>query len=923
MAHYDYDDVKSNIMRILRKKETVTKDMIVNEIRVVMDAFRAANLVEDLDEDALFRDISTHISVWQPDPSVLRDKKHINWLPEYKSKIDWNFWRRYQEYLEEEKDWSRNVTGKLDSTTDNILGDLGNPFQDGSWDRRGMVVGDVQSGKTANYTGLICKATDAGYKLIVVLAGMTNDLRSQTQSRLDAEFLGFESELGKLNENGSRIGVGKLQDHGQLFAQPLTYSAKDGDFRAKKGTNIKLGGNSLLLVVKKNKSVLERIIKWVESQGVTHPETGKKIVKDIPLLLLDDEADNASVNTNPDEDDDPTSINKAIRKILNVFSQSSYVGYTATPFANIFILPDEERADPSEYGLDLFPRNFIYYINPPNNYVGAKQVFGLPNDVDDYDEDNLQLPLIREANDGNLVFPSRHRTDLRVPNLPESLIKAIHTFILSCAARRVRGQKEVHNSMLIHVTRFNLVQEKVIELVSTELVNIQRMLDYKTGKLARELLFDLEKLWKKDFVDTTEVLLKEIDDESLTSIAWHDVENELLEAASKIEVRGINGMAGGQLDYDDHPRGLNVIAVGGDKLSRGLTLESLTVSYYLRPARNYDTLLQMGRWFGYRPGYLDLCRLFTTDEIVGWYQHISVATEELKREFSLMELSHLTPEEYGLKVRTHPDGLNITAANKIRNGTRLQVAFSGQLSQTTVFQKDNYIQNRNFEHTDAWLKKLGLRNTKLSSDNRFVWSGVSSDLVKLFLKDFRTHPACRKAETDLLIKYIEKLNEYDELKDWTVALISNTAAQNSYMLGPQNVGLIKRSDSTQHTDLYMLPNSNLLSPNDQMLDLDKDQTRQALKETQDAWAQGKSRAKNKPQTPSGPFIRKARPKERGLLLIYPLDNTSVLLEDNSFTDKPIIGFAVSFPVGSRDEKVEYQVNTKYWSDRYGEDEDDA
>jgi len=242
-----------------------------------------------------------------------------------------------------------------------------------------MVVGEVQSGKTANYTGLICKAVDAGYKLIIVLAGMTDDLRSQTQSRLDAEFLGFESQIGKIHNKDSRIGVGKFEIPGQLIVHPLTDRSKDGDFRAKKTANLQLGGNPILLVVKKNTSVLKRILAWVQKQGKPHPETGKRIVDDIPLLLIDDEADNASVNTRS-EDEDPTAINRAIRQILNSFQKSSYVGYTATPFANIFILPDDDNK--SEYGDDLFPKGFIYCIAPPSNYVGPKQLFGLSEDLD-------------------------------------------------------------------------------------------------------------------------------------------------------------------------------------------------------------------------------------------------------------------------------------------------------------------------------------------------------------------------------------------------------------------------------------------------------------------------------------------------------------------------------------------------------------
>lgn len=919
MAHYGYDDVKATIMRNLRKAETVTSEMVSTEIRVLLDAFKTANLVDDIDPDALYRDITSQISVWQPDPSVLRDRKHINWVPEWRAQISWGFWERYREYLEEEKNWSQNITNKLHSITDNILGDLGNPNEAGSWDRRGMVVGDVQSGKTANYTGLICKAADAGYKLIIVLAGMTNDLRSQTQSRLDAEFLGFESEVGKLHQSGSRIGVGKLEDHGQLIAQPLTYSSKDGDFRAKTGTNFKLGGNPLLLVVKKNTSVLKRILSWVESQGTTHPETGAKTLYDIPLLLLDDEADNASVNTKT-EDEDPTAINRAIRKILNAFAQSAYVGYTATPFANIFIMPDDEKADPSSHGPDLFPRNFIYYINPPVNYVGAARVFGFPEEIDGIDAEDHGLPLIRSAEDAQTAFPPKHNKHLIVDALPDSLIEAIQAFVIVCAARSARGHHTVHNSMLIHVTRFNNVQAQVIDLVEAEIVNIQRTLEYRTGPQAKELLTRFRDTWHNDFQPTSDTVFAETDDSTLTYLDWDDVEAELLNAALKVQVRGINGNAGGVLDYADNPNGLHVIAVGGDKLSRGLTLEGLSVSYYTRPARNYDTLLQMGRWFGYRPGYLDLCRLYTTEELVGWYQHISIATEELKREFRLMELSNLTPEEYGLKVRTHPAGLSITAANKIRHGRNMQVTFSGQLSQTTVFHKNGALQERNFEHTEKWLTGLGPEDD--TRNRNPIWTGVGALQIISFLRTFETHPLCRKADTDLLAKYIEKLNSYGELTNWTVMLISSRTAAHSATIAGREIGLIQRTDSTPDRDIYMLKNANILSPTDQYVDLDDSQLVEALRLTVRAWEEGKSRAKNRPQEPSGPFIREARSRKNGLLLIYPLDPTEIRNDGEQVSNTPFMGFAISFPRGSRDDLVEYKVNTKYWQDRYGSDEDD-
>lgn len=913
-----YEEVKKLVVMTLRDKEAPQADQIKQHISAVVQMQRQLGRTEEMDEGALFRDILSQVNTWQAEPSVLRDRKHVNWLPERKAEIQWNFWKRYRQYLEDEKNWPSTVTARLDKITDSTLGDIGNPAQHGQWDRRGMVVGDVQSGKTANYTGLICKAVDAGYKLIIVLAGMTNDLRSQTQSRLDAEFLGFESEVGKLHGNGSRIGVGLMDAPGQLIAHPLTYSSHDGDFRANKSANLQLGGSPLLLVVKKNTSVLKRILAWVENQGKVHPETGRKIVDNIPLLLLDDEADNASVNTKK-EDEDPTQINKAIRQILNAFQQRSYVGYTATPFANIFILPDEE--DKSQYGDDLFPRGFIYNIAPPSNYVGPAQLFGLTEDLDGGDNTTDGLPLIRdEADDAETIFPMAHRKELVVDELPESLIKAMQSFIITCAARRVRGQKEVHNSMLIHVTRFNMVQRQVMELVNTELVSMLRMIEYNTGAQATSLLSRLEEIWKDDYLLTYEKVRAIYDDPQITPVAWKDVRAELLNAITRIQVRGINGDAGGALDYDNNPTGLNVIAVGGDKLSRGLTLEGLSVSYYIRPARNYDTLLQMGRWFGYRPGYVDLCRLYTTEDLVGWYEHIAVANEELRREFNFMELSRQTPEEYGLKVRTHPGGLSVTAANKIRHGRKMQVSFSRTLAQTTIFHKDAKIHEENFAATDQWLQTLKQPTTE---KKRVVWKDVPAAQIISFLENYTSHPACRQAEGDLLNKYIQKLLGYSELTSWTVALISNSMSRATQAnIGGHDVGLLYRADDTpKDSGIYMLKKSNILSPDDEQLDLSDEQKANALADNIAAFERGETRSKKKPERPSGPFIRNTRTPQKGLLLLYPLDPN---LLEKPFTTTPIIGFAISFPESSRGQAsaIEYQVNTKYWRDRYGEEEED-
>ena len=353
---------------------------------------------------------------------------------------------------------------------------------------RGLVVGDVQSGKTSNYAALICKAVDAGFPLVIVLAGVHNSLRSQTQLRLDEGFLGFDTRLSLLAEDqeNQRIGAGKMPSAPFLVAHSLTSSADGGDFKAAtaNGTRLIPGGRDpIILVVKKRVSILQNLIAWVQSvRAVDDPDTpGGKIVRDVPMLVIDDEADNASANTNEfrnddgtiDEDADPTKTNLLIRRLLVSFEKSAYVGYTATPFANVFM---HHEAKHRIAGPDLFPRSFIINLPSPSNYIGPEKVFGINRPG--LDGEAKELPIIRQISDAGAVFPPGHKMDLPISDLPESLKEAMLAFILVCAARRVRGDINVDNSMLIHVTRLVAVQEKVAGFVDDYLVDVVRQLEF-------------------------------------------------------------------------------------------------------------------------------------------------------------------------------------------------------------------------------------------------------------------------------------------------------------------------------------------------------------------------------------------------------------------------------------------------------------
>ena len=878
---------------------------------IAVQAVEAQGTGAEIDIEALVRELEANLNVVVGAGATLIDdtSDHLPWLPDRRASIEWRFTKRYQRFLKERRGWALPTLQRSDDLTDGVMELIEDPGRPGSWDRRGMVVGEVQSGKTSNYIELICKAADAGYKFIVVLTGTTNSLRAQTQLRFDEGFLGWDTRLNlALDTRNKRVGVGTLTGEPLLRAIPSTNAEERGDFnlRIANQFNVRLGGDPVIMVVKKNGSVLRNLTRWARSLQLGAGET----IPDTPILVIDDEADFASVNTRPSspgDDEDPTVINGRIRELLNAFEQSVYIGYTATPFANIFIYPDQ---DDGQHGRDLFPRDFLINLPVPSNHVGPTKVFGLPEGPDD-DGPVPALPLVREVNDHHDQIPNVHRSNWTVEELPDSLTTAMKAFILVCAARAARGQDGEHNSMLIHVTRYVAVQGQVAELVRFELRDLQNRIRYGDGDSPNPIIDELRAMWQEDFEPCSRAVRELYPDLMLgcTEVSWEAVHSKLVESSQRIQVKVINGAARDALDYWDHPEGLSAIAIGGDKLSRGLTLEGLSVSYYLRASRMYDTLLQMGRWFGYRPGYVDLCRLYTTDELRDFYSHITMATDELRQEFDLMADRGMTPRDFGLRVRRHPAGLVITAANKMRNGTPMTVSYSADISETISFDRDTAVNRSNHERYGRFVRSLG-PTERLATGNR-IWRGVPGEHVADLLMDINVHPASRKARGDYLARYIRSQNRVGGLVNWTVALISNQQGEFPTDLGGCEVHPVHRarhpSDAVDRHSVYRI--RRLVNPADEWIDLTTDQEERALCRTRQRYRAngGGSRHRAEPRNPGGRDVRQVRDQGTGLLLIYPL-------EESDDEGVPFIGFAASFPEASRDTPVEYVVNTVYWQE---------
>jgi hypothetical protein len=690
---------------------------------------------------------------------LIKDKQeHLPWLSARRAELDFFFWNRYKKFLEEVKHWNPRVTGNLGRVSDEIVDYLGDPKSDAPFQRRGLVLGDVQSGKTANYTAICNKAADTGYRVIIVLAGMMENLRQQTQERLDAEFSGRMSQYlldPKQEIENVPVGVGKYGQSKRI--ETFTSVTKDFDKNILRALNLSLHSvnSTVLFVVKKNKSILNNLIKWLKSNN--HDARG---AINLPMLLIDDEADNASVNTKKEEED-PTAINDAIRRLLKLFRQASYLGITATPYANIFINPDttdEMRND------DLFPRDFIYSLAPPTNYIGAENIFG--------EEATFSGALESlHPQEMDSFFPFNHKKELVVDELPPSMKEAMAYFLLVNGIRDIRGDSKEHRSMMIHVSRFTDVQNQIsglahkwLEDTRTDLQNFSRLSEKESDSIAS--IAYLKSVWIKH-------KLAEKAGSASSPMAWHKFLSEhLFSAVSPIVVRAVNQKSSSTgLDYFSHKAdGLRVIAVGGNSLSRGLTLEGLCISYFYRKSLMYDTLLQMGRWFGYRPGYDDLFKIWISIEAIDWYGYITVAAEELKLEITRMRDTNQTPLEFGLKVRQDPASLIVTARNKMRSATPVKrpITVSGRLLETPRLRADISSLQQNEKVFRDFIKRLPEIGQQVKMDGvAFSWTGVPKDEVEQLIRDFRTHPWHLSFQGSALADFIR---DCDEVANWDVVI---------------------------------------------------------------------------------------------------------------------------------------------------------
>lgn len=852
------------------------------------------------------------------------------------------FWSRYRRFLIDKSSIDITSINLLDEVTlPNIMNCLGNPNDKlvAPRLRRGLIIGDVQSGKTATYSGLICKAADAGYKVVILLAGITENLRQQTQQRIDESVIGISWRLVAGKKVRLVVGVG--EDGQSIKATSMTSIESDfvGDCD-KIATTIDQHNSLILFVIKKNVSVLQKLYDWLKDQNVDALQG----CIDQPMLLIDDEADNASVNTKKDQTD-PTKTNKLIRQICSLFKNATYAGFTATPFANVFIDPDTVT---EMVGADLFPEHFIYTLPTPSNYIGAQRIFKpgsdhydslqFIKDIDepDYESEEFQTTEkfdIETLNSGPFYFKHKKKWHGILPN---SVRESMLCYFLANVVRDIRGDVSAPRSMLINMSRFVAVQHYIrdeVEMIFNSVFNTIRY-DFKDKRIENTKLAlykEFRTVWDKHFSDLQGITFERVIDKQ-----------HLIDAMEHIQILVVNGSKNsGKLDYKSN-KNLRVIAVGGLALSRGLTLEGLMVSYFYRNTATFDVLMQMGRWFGYRKGYEDLFKIWTSEESAYWYAEISAATEDLKADIRDMYEQKLTPKDFGLRVRDYCSELQITAANKMRTSFDLtvQTSFYGNIYDTPYASLSVPQNTRNWEETCHLVDVLRSNNypylyaQDVEGSQRKSFEGKSRvfvDVPKNIVVDYLSKIQCSMANVNFNIEHLlDFINDShtEGIEKWDIVFEGGDSSAKYNIPGLEDIYCVDRYICTpiSRRVVQLSSRRRLLGLREGKFALTRPEIEQAetqyklQKQKEDNLTDRQRDAiKNVPLRAYFKYLPQRKPLLI-VMLVHPKEAQSADKEKSylikyreELGDNKIVTFAIGFPgVHTQEQAKKYKVNKTYY-----------
>jgi len=911
-----------------------------------------------------------------PSISLVGDNiKNINWLT--KERMDTLKWEndelisyrsRYLSYLEK-IGRSKEYIEETKRSSLEILKKLGDPKSVTKYFVKGLVVGSVQSGKTANFNAVINSAVDAGYDLIIVLSGIMEDLRRQTQIRIEKEVEG-KYEAGVFTGVGKVSSFGPLGEHKEVRQIIVPTSAEIDFNKSIKAADFSLN-NRNILVCKKNTSVLKNLILWLDKYL---NENKDKI--EIPFLIIDDEADNASLNNLGEKGIEyATIINKEIRALLALFNKKTYLGYTATPFGNVlqdrneapkqkWLITDKINGEliNKEFDIEssLFPDDFIELLFPPPNYIGPKHFFEtrleeikkieplIPPAVNDY-LNSFPSRVWKETDEPTVEFGKDTRAVLKTDSyplfIPESLKDAVMCFIVSTAIRISRKSEIVesshfqpHNTMLIHISRFTSWQTKTKTLV-------QEFVEELTYKLNNDIPSDkssiygkFEKIWYKYYAYVIEnirtYLADDYEDNYLTPKSFQEIKPLLITSITDMEVKAINSETKDKLLYLEKEE-KKYIAIGGNRLSRGFTLEGLTINYFIRNTNYADTLLQMGRWFGYRPGYIDCCKLFSTTDSLLKFDLTTSTIEDLEQKFIEMNRDpNNTPAKYALRVLKHPGTLKITRPSILKNAKEVNWSFSDTLEQTTKFCIDANRIEKSWDAFKKHISTLGLDASNIVGDYIVYETERVSDLFT-FLTLPNTFNGTDNGENNFseIIEFIKLCNEKNILRKWSIAIKRKGSGRILLKKDsdlPCNIERTQRSGPAPNSRWFnFLKNDKLFAAggassnivtgaNDMAIrlsDSERDSAKEEfrkqlkidLKEKYKDWSKDKITDTVKRTNIPEKVYRQKMNESEGVLMIYLLDLEDVFnnnkeeiqglseIKNSLNLDIPLIGYAIGVP----------------------------
>jgi len=751
--------------------------------------------------------------------AVIIASDHIAWYDEMRRiRTGTFYWERYKKYLLNESGWSDTAVSVLDDSTSKVLSCMSDPEASSVYQVRGLVVGHVQSGKTANFTGVIAKAIDSGYRLVIVLAGLLDSLRYQTQRRLDKELVGQEQIL-RDQEDGSPHEYNLDQDwesfttygglpseHGSFDIRRITTSIRDYqklgqgkdvlNFERRFPDRALISPANLhsaavrLVVIKKHPAVIGKLV--ADLKGL------KTSLDEFPVLVIDDESDQASVNTvNPKKIVDPatektrTRTNAAIVELLGMFARSQYVGYTATPAANALVNVDDAS--------DLFPRDFIELLPRPEGYMGVSDFHDFDDDFNPLDSDEVAA----------LGYKSKQKAFVRKISSSDdeaSFSQALDAFFLSGAIKLYRASRDPksvntrHHTMLVHRSVRQLAHEDDRNLV----VDLIAKNEYRRPGSSRRLW----KLWKDDFEPVSETQEPSLArPQSLQELQpFLDEAQRRFESSKQVLI--VNGHSDNSDDMPDFDKeSVWNILVGGSKLSRGYTVEGLTITYFLRNAGAADTLMQMGRWFGFRRGYRDVVRLYIGTKVASGakrsadlyelFESICMDEERFRKRIAAASKDGIKPIQVpplvpmGMLIPTQKNKMYSAEIQMENMGER--TVESGRLPTTSSSKLANAALLRKLDiSTFQAVGLVGLLNGKKQSLSGLVKDGVEPSLMSNFLKEYRWSTPV--SQFGSVLGFLAGVGDEDPCVDsWLIALLDNPSSEFEWSHGKGTVGCFKRA----------------------------------------------------------------------------------------------------------------------------------